>query len=113
MWWVFQLLGYFFPSVAADNWIWKIAHIAVIHLSLPLIGSIDLGNMDVGLNTQNLSGIVIIILLTAVNILGLKTGAMVQNIFTIANVSALAGLILVAVFVGPNAQAVAANVVDL
>jgi APA family basic amino acid/polyamine antiporter len=107
-----KFLGYFFPSVAADNWIWKITHVPVFHLSLPLIGSIDLGNMDVGLNTQNLSGIVIIILLTAVNILGLKTGAMVQNIFTIAKVSALAGLILVAVFVGRNAQAVAANFGD-
>jgi APA family basic amino acid/polyamine antiporter len=41
--------------------------------------------------------------------MGLKTGALVQNIFTIAKVSALAGLILVAIFVGRNAQAVAAN----
>src|SRR5713226_5135442 len=39
-----KFLGYFFPSVAADNWIWKITHIPVFHLSLPLIGSIDLGN---------------------------------------------------------------------
>ena len=44
-----KFLGYFFPSVAADNWIF---HIAPFRRS---IGPIALGNMDVGLNTQNLA----------------------------------------------------------
>lgn len=99
-----KFLGYFWPSISASNWIWHIAHVPPIH-----IGPMVLGNMDVGLNTQNLSGIVIIVLLTAVNIMGLKTGALVQNIFTVAKVSALFLLIVVAVFVGRNAQAVSAN----
>src|SRR5207302_8526252 len=43
------------------------------------------------------------------NIFGVKTGAFIQNIFTIAKVSALAGLILLGLFVGRNAQALAAN----
>ncbi|HKD13703.1 MAG TPA: amino acid permease [Candidatus Angelobacter sp.] len=99
-----KFLGQFFPSVAADNWIWHIAHVKPIH-----IGSMVLGNMDVGLNTQNLAGIVIVVLLTIVNIFGIKTGAAVQNVFTIAKVSALFLLIVAGIFVARNPQAVAAN----
>jgi APA family basic amino acid/polyamine antiporter len=99
-----KFLGYFFSSVAADHWIWHITHVPPIH-----IGPMVLGNMDVGLNTQNLAGILVVIFLTALNIFGLKTGAAVQNLFTIAKVSALAGLVLAGIFVGRNAQAIAAN----
>src|SRR5437660_5821250 len=99
-----KFLGHFFPSVAADNWIWHIGHVPPWH-----VGSMVLGDMDVGLNTQNLAGIVIVILLTVINIFGIRTGAAIQNIFTIAQVSALAGFVLVGIFVGRNAQAIAAN----
>src|SRR5947209_1242892 len=99
-----KFLGHFFPSVAADNWIWYIGHVPPIH-----VGPMVLGNMDVGLNTQNLAGIVIVILLTVINIFGIRTGAAIQNIFTIAKVSALAGLVVVGIFIGRNAQAMAAN----
>ncbi|MBZ5531382.1 MAG: amino acid permease [Acidobacteriia bacterium] len=99
-----KFLGYFFPGVAADHWIvhlWKVPPIP--------IGPMVLGNMDVGLNTQNLCGIVIIIFLSVLNTFGLKLGAAVQNVFTIAKVSALAALVFAGIFVGRNAQAVAAN----
>jgi APA family basic amino acid/polyamine antiporter len=65
--------------------------------------------MDVGLNTQNLAGIVVVIVLTIVNLYGVKTGAMVQNVFTIAKTSALFGLIAVGFTIGRNPEAVAAN----
>ena len=68
-----------------------------------------LGNMDVGLNTQNLAAIVIVIFLSIVNIFGVRTGALIQNIFTIAKTAALLGLVLLGLFVGRNAQAIAAN----
>jgi APA family basic amino acid/polyamine antiporter len=99
-----KFLGYFFPGVAADHWIWHIAHVAPIH-----VGQMVLGNMDVGLNTQNLAGIIVVIFLSALNVYGIKTGAMVQNIFTVAKVSALAGLVLAGIFVGRNAHAIAEN----
>jgi APA family basic amino acid/polyamine antiporter len=99
-----KFLGYFFPSIAADHWILHIAHVPPIPL-----GPMVLGNMDVGLNTQNLCGIVIVIFLTVLNIFGLKLGAAVQNLFTIAKVSALAGLVITGIFIGRNAQAIAAN----
>ncbi|HJX83198.1 MAG TPA: amino acid permease [Candidatus Angelobacter sp.] len=102
-----KFLGHFFPSVSATNWIWHIGHVPPLQ-----IGPMVLGNMDVGLNTQNLSGIVIIILLTVVNIFGLRTGAIVQNIFTVAKVLGLLALVVLGVFVGWNHEAVAANFVN-
>jgi basic amino acid/polyamine antiporter, APA family len=102
-----KFLGHFFPSVAATNWL-----IGPFHVGVWQPFGIALGGMDMGLNTQNLSGIVVVIFLTALNIFGLKTGALVQNVFTIAKVSALAGLVLAGIFVGRNPQAVAANFTD-
>src|SRR3954463_1664880 len=93
-----KFLGYFFPSVSSTNWIWHIAKVPPIH-----VGSMVLGNMDVGLNTQNLAGILVVIVLTIINVFGVKTGAMVQNIFTIAKTSALFGLVVAGFAVGRNA----------
>lgn len=106
-----KFLGYFFPNaISADRWIWHIGHVNPFH---PFgIQSITLGNMDVGLNYQNLCGIVIVVLLTTVNIFGIKTGAAVQNIFTVAKVSALFLLVVAGVLVGRNAAAIAANFSD-
>src|SRR5690349_18780225 len=67
-----KFLGLFWPAVSSQNWIWHIAHVPPIP-----IGPMQLGNMDVGLNTQNLAAIVVVVLLSAVNMFGLKTGAMV------------------------------------
>ncbi len=81
-----KFLGVFFPSISSSHWIlhlWKVPPIP--------IGPMVLGNMDVGLSTQNLVAIVVVIVLSIVNIFGIKTGAMIQNIFTVAKVSALAG----------------------
>jgi basic amino acid/polyamine antiporter, APA family len=102
-----KFLGYFFPSVSSTNWIWHMAHIPPI-----TIGPMVLGNMDVGLNTQNLVAIAIVILLSVVNIFGIKTGAMVQNVFTIAKTAALLGLVFLGLVIGRNAQALAANFTD-
>jgi APA family basic amino acid/polyamine antiporter len=99
-----KFLGIFFPSVSSSHWLIHIAHVPPIP-----IGPMVLGNMDVGLNTQNLAAILIVIFLSVVNIFGVRTGAMVQNIFTIAKTAALFGLVLLGLFVGRNAQAIAAN----
>jgi APA family basic amino acid/polyamine antiporter len=99
-----KFLGVFFPSISSSHWIlhlWKVPPIPM--------GPMVLGNMDVGLSTQNLVAIVVVIVLSIVNIFGIKTGAMIQNIFTVAKVSALAGLVLLGLFIGRNAQALAAN----
>jgi APA family basic amino acid/polyamine antiporter len=99
-----KFLGIFFRSVSSTNWIlhlWKVPPIP--------IGPMVLGNMDVGLSTQNLVAILVVIALSIINIFGVKTGAIIQNIFTAAKVSALAALVLFGLFIGRNAQALAAN----
>ncbi len=50
-----------------------------------------------------------ILLLTFVNIGGLREGKFVQNIFTATKTLALFGLILLGIFIGKNSQAIAAN----
>jgi APA family basic amino acid/polyamine antiporter len=99
-----KFLGVFFPAVSSSNWIWHIAHVPPIP-----IGPMVLGNMDVGLNTQNLVAVVIAIFLSVLNVFGVRTGAAVQNAFTFAKTAALLGLVVLGIFIGRNAQAIAAN----
>lgn len=99
-----KFLGVFFPSISATNWLWHIAHVPPLR-----VGPMVLGNMDIGVSTANLTGILIVILLAVVNIFGVRLGALIQNIFTSAKAIALAALILLAFTVGRNAEAVAAN----
>ncbi len=99
-----KFLGIFWPAISSSHWIvhlWKVPKFSV--------GPMILGGMDVGLNTQNLIAIMVVIALSIINIFGVKTGAFIQNIFTTAKVSALLGLVVFGVFLGRNAQAAAAN----
>jgi APA family basic amino acid/polyamine antiporter len=99
-----KFLGVFFSSVSSSHWIlhfWKVPPIR--------LGPMVLGNMDVGLNTQNLAAIILVIFLSVVNIFGVKLGAAIQNVFTVAKVSALLGLAVFGLAIGRNAQALAAN----
>ena len=51
----------------------------------------------------------LMVVLSVINIFGVKTGALIQNIFTTAKVSALLGLVVFGILLGRNARAVAAN----
>jgi basic amino acid/polyamine antiporter, APA family len=99
-----KFLGIFIPSISSSNWILHFWRVPPIHL-----GPMVLGNMDVGLSTQNLVAILVVIALSVINIFGLKTGAWIQNVFTVAKVSALFGLVVLGIAIGRNAQAIAAN----
>ncbi len=99
-----KFLGVFFPTVSSTHWLWHIAHVPAIP-----VGPMVLGNMEIGISTANLAGIVVVLLLAAVNIFGMKFGALVQNVFTVAKALALAGLILLGFTVGRNSLAIAAN----
>src|SRR5881296_3765850 len=77
-----KFLGVFFPSISSSAWILHLAKMPPIH-----IGPMVLGNMDVGLSTQNLVAILVVIALSIINIFGVKTGAWIQNVFTVAKVS--------------------------
>jgi APA family basic amino acid/polyamine antiporter len=99
-----KFLGVFFPSISSAHWIlhlWKVPPFR--------FGPMLLGNMDVGINTQNLVAIVVVIVLSVVNVFGVKTGALIQNVFTAAKAAGLLALALFGVALGRNATALAAN----
>ena len=99
-----KFLGVFFPSISSSNWILHFWKVPPIHL-----GPMVLGNMETGLSTQNLAAILVVVVLSVMNIFGVKTGALIQNIFTFAKVSALLGLAFLGLLMGRNAQAIAVN----
>ncbi len=98
-----KFLGVFFPWVSTGHWLLHLAHLPPLR-----VGPMVLGNMDVGLNTANLSAIVILTLLTALNARGVRLGALIQNIFTSAKVVALLLVVVLGLF-AKNASAIAAN----
>ncbi len=102
-----KFLGIFFPSISSTHWLIHLWKVPPIH-----VGPMVLGNMDIGLNTQNLVGVLIILLLSLVNVFGVKTGAIIQNIFTISKVAALLGLVVFGLAIARNPVAVAANFHD-
>ena len=99
-----KFLGVLFPAISADKWLWHIGHVPKWQ-----VGPLLLGNMDVGLNLQNLVAIAVVVLLTFLNVRGLRTGVLVQNIFTFSKTAALFGLVLLGAALGRNAQAISQN----
>jgi len=99
-----KFLGVFFPSISSTHWLWHIAHLPPVR-----VGPMVLGNMDIGINTANLVGILLVFLLAFINIFGMNIGSMIQNVFTSAKGLSLAALILLGFTVGRNPLAVAAN----
>src|SRR5579859_3746835 len=87
-----KFLGVFVPWVSAGN-----------HL---------VGTGRFGLTAQQLVAILVVIALTAINARGIRTGAMVQNIFTFAKTAALLGLVVLGFVVGRTPEAAAANFTD-
>ncbi|MGH9685246.1 MAG: APC family permease [Candidatus Acidiferrales bacterium] len=77
------------PWFSAEAWIWRIGTFGPWH---PWFGI--LGPYSIGLNRQNLLGILSIILLTWINTRGLRLGKIVQNIFTVTKIGSLAALVI-------------------
>ena len=102
-----KFLGVFFPTISTTHWLLHIAHVPALR-----VGPMVLGNMEIGLNTANLAGIIVLCLLAVVNVFGVKLGAMIQNVFTSAKALSLAGLVVLAFTMGRNATAWAANFGD-
>ncbi len=94
-----RFLGVLVPSISPTAWIIR-----------PIILS---SKYAISLSWQQLIALLLILFLTFVNTRGLKLGKWIQNIFTSAKTLALIGLILLGVFLGRNASAIAANFGDL
>jgi APA family basic amino acid/polyamine antiporter len=83
-----RFMGALAPQISETNYI-----IAPTHL---------FGSYAISLSTAQLIAILLILLLTATNTRGLKTGKFIQNTFTFTKTAALVGLILVGLVLGWN-----------
>jgi basic amino acid/polyamine antiporter, APA family len=90
-----RYLGVLFPSISPNTWI-----IPPINFS---------SRFAMSLSVQQLVGVLMILFLTFLNTRGVRLGKWIQNVFTSAKVLSLLGLILLCLFVGRNASAVADN----
>ena len=72
-----------------------------------LIQPVVYGNYAFSLSTQQLTAILVIVLLTMVNTRGLKLGKLIQNSFTFTKAAALFGLVVLGLFVGWNSGSAA------
>src|SRR2546421_926221 len=88
-----RFMGVLAPQISESNYI-----IAPTHL---------FGSYAISLSTAQLIAIILILLLTASNTRGLKTGKLIQNTFTFTKTAALIGLILVGLFLGWTHQSAA------
>ncbi len=88
-----RFMGVLAPQISESNYI-----IAPVHL---------FGSYAISLSTAQLVAIILILLLTATNTRGLKTGKLIQNTFTLTKTAALAGLILVGLLLGWNSNSAA------
>jgi basic amino acid/polyamine antiporter, APA family len=90
-----RYLGVLFPSISPQAW--------VIH-------PIALGSKyAISLSVQQLIGALMVVVLTLVNMLGVRIGKLIQNVFTSAKALSLFGLIILGVFFGKNHTAIADN----
>ncbi len=64
------------------------------------------------ITTAQITAVLCIIILTLVNLMGLREGKMVQNVFTLTKTAALIGIIFLGLFVVRNHEAVAANMAN-
>jgi APA family basic amino acid/polyamine antiporter len=90
-----RYLGVLVPSISPTSWI---------------VHPIALGSKyAISLSVQQLVGVLMIILLTFINTLGVRLGKLIQNVFTSAKTLSLIGLIILGIFVGRNAGAMIEN----
>src|SRR5439155_157717 len=86
----------FFPGLSPDVFLGRTVN----------LGS---GPIQVGLSPQRILAILSVIVLTWINVRGVKTAAVIQTSLTVIKTTALAALILLGVTIGRNAAAIDAN----
>ncbi|HWP38776.1 MAG TPA: amino acid permease [Gemmatimonadales bacterium] len=78
-------------------------------VSLGFTLSLPSGPIQVGLSPQRIFAIVSVIVLTWINVQGVRTAAIIQTSLTIIKTAALAALIVLGLTIGRQAEAIAAN----
>ncbi len=106
-----RFLGVLLPSVSPDVFLSLGSIPAPGDLLFTLIGRPPAApqTIELGLSVQRLVGIGTVVLLTWVNVRGVREGAWIQTVLTAVKVAGVGGLILLGVTVGRRADAVATN----
>ncbi len=86
----------FFPALSPDVFLG-------FTLTLPS------GPLQVGLSPQRVLAILSVVLLTIINVRGVRTALVIQTLLTIIKTASLAGLVILGLLVGRNVAAVTAN----
>lgn len=94
-----KYLGTFLPAVSESQWLLGPLQVPALQLT----DSIAIGPYALGLTTARLAGIGVILLLTGVNAFGIKTGAWIQNLFTVIKIGSLAVLVALGLTMKPAA----------
>lgn len=90
-----KYLGVLYPNAVSEtHWLFHFGQI---------------GPVQLGLNTEELVAILVIVFLTWLNGRGVRAGAWVQNVFTFAKIAALVGLIVLGLVFARNSAVMAAN----
>src|SRR2546426_6834611 len=87
-----------FPALTPDVFLGT-----TLHFPAPI------GDIAVGLSAQRIFAIASIVLLTWINVRGVRTAAFIQTTLTAIKTASLAALILLGITIGRNAEAIAAN----
>ena len=90
-----RFLGVLAPSISESRYL-----VAPLHLS---------SHYAITLSTAQLVALLVILLLTATNSLGIEYGKIIQNAFTVAKLGAMAALIVLGLTIGWNTVTVHAN----
>jgi basic amino acid/polyamine antiporter, APA family len=98
-----KFTGVFLPWFSPTAWILKFGTFGPWKFSFGVLGPYELG-----LNRQNLLAIISIVLLTWINMRGLRLGKIVQNVFTSVKIVTLAALVLIGLIFS-RAESIAAN----
>ena len=94
-----RFLGVLWPAITPDRFDW----FPQFDVSTPG------GMVEIGLTPQRLIALISIWILTWINLRGVREGKFVQTTLTIVKTGALALLIILAITIGRNAEAIAAN----
>ena len=94
-----RFLGVLVPAIGPERFTW------FPRLDFAISG----GAVEAGLSPQRLVALVAIWVLTWINLRGVREGKLVQTTLTIVKTGALAGLVLLGLTIGRNADAIAAN----
>jgi APA family basic amino acid/polyamine antiporter len=99
-----KYLGAFIPWVSESRWLAGPFDVPALQLT----HDIAVGPYKLGLTSARFAGIAMILLLTFANAFGVKLGARIQNLFTVAKIGSLAALILLGLVMTPAAAPAAA-----